>query len=92
LELPALVDEMQGRLPRYLSILFLLQNVDDRVATTLGLLRRQGFSVAAVLNQHELDGAMESEARLVAERIEVFPLPNESSIPSVCRNMMANRS
>lgn len=92
LELPALVEEMQGRLPRYLSILFLLQNVDDRVATTLGLLRRQGFAVAAVLNQHELDGAMESEARLVAERIEVFPLPNESSIPSVCRNMMANRS
>ena len=86
-----LLMETQNRLSRQLSVLVFLQQVDDSMALTLGLLRRRGFAVSAILNQHDEDGLQDSAARLVAYHIPVFTLPDEESIPIVCRDMLLAR-
>lgn len=83
-----LLMETQSRLSRQLSVLVFLQIVDDELALALGLLRRRGFSVSAIVNQHETDGLQDSAARLVAYHIPVFALQDEASIPVVCRDML----
>jgi uncharacterized protein (DUF58 family) len=88
LRLGDLIMETQSRLSRHLSVLVFLQEVDDSAALTLGLLRRRGYAVSAIVNQHDLDGLQDSAARLVAYHIPVFSLPDEESIPIVCRDML----
>ena len=83
-----LLMETQNRLSRQLSVLVFLQQVDDSMALALGLLRRRGYAISAILNQHGLDGLQDSAARLVAYHIPVFTLPDEESIPIVCRDML----
>ncbi len=83
-----LLMETQNRLSRQLSVLVFLQQVDDSMAMTLGLLRRRGFAVSAIVNQHDQDGLQDSAARLVAYHIPIFALPDEESIPIVCRDML----
>jgi len=83
-----LLMETQNRLSRQLSVLVFVQQVDDSMALALGLLRRRGFAVSAIVNQHEKDGLQDSAARLVAYHIPVFALPDEAAIPIVCRDML----
>ena len=83
-----LLMETQNRLSRQLSVLVFLQQVDDSMALALGLLRRRGYAISAIVNQHDLDGLQDSAARLVAYHIPVFTLPDEESIPIVCRDML----
>ncbi len=52
------------------------------------MLRRRGFAVSVIVNQHEQDGLQDSAARLVAYHIPVYALPDEESIPVVCRDML----
>ncbi len=88
MKLVDLLMETQSKLSRQLSVLVFLQIVDDELALALGLLRRRGFSVSAIVNQHERDGLQDSAARLVAYHIPVFALQDEASIPVVCRDML----
>ena len=83
-----LLTESQNRLSRQLSVLVFVQQVDDFMALALGLLRRRGYAVSAIVNQHEQDGLQDSAARLVAYHIPVFALPDEEAIPIVCRDML----
>ena len=83
-----LMMETQSRLSRQLSVLVFLQQVDDEIALTLGLLRRRGYSVSAIVNQHDQDGLQDSAAKLVSYHIPVFALPDEAAIPIVCRDML----
>ncbi len=83
-----LLMETQSRLSRQLSVLVFLQLVDDELAMALGLLRRRGFSVSAIVNQHDQDGLQDSAAKLVSYHIPVFALPDEAAIPIVCRDML----
>ena len=80
--------ETESRLSRQLSVLVFVQQVDEQMALTLGLLRRRGYAVSAIVNQHDQDGLEDSAARLVANHIPVFALPDEDSIPIVCRDML----
>ncbi|HUP81962.1 MAG TPA: DUF58 domain-containing protein, partial [Pirellula sp.] len=75
-----LLMETQYRLSRQLSVLVIVQQVGDSMALALGLLRRRGFAVSAIVNQHEKDGLQDSVARLVAYHIPVFALPDEAAI------------
>ena len=84
----ALFTETQSRLSRQLSVVVLVQQVDDAMALAIGLLRRQGYSVTAIVNQHAQDGLEESAGRLLAYHVPVFLLPNEESIPQVCRDLL----
>jgi len=83
-----LLQETQDRLSRQLSVLVLVQEVDDAMALALGLLRRRGYAVSVIVNQHELDGLQDTAARLVAYHIPVFAMPNEETIPVVCRDLL----
>jgi uncharacterized protein (DUF58 family) len=91
LRMDALLTETQSRLPRQLSIVVLMQVIDDATALYLGLLRRRGFAVSVIVNQHELDGFEASAAKLVANHLPIYQLSDESSIPAMCREMMFTR-
>ena len=88
LRLGDLLMETENRLSRQLSVLVFVQQVDESMALTLGMLRRRGYAVSVIVNQHDQDGLQDSAARLVAYHIPVFALPDEESIPVVCRDML----
>ena len=88
LKFAELLMETQSRLSRQLSVLVFLQIVDDETALTLGLLRRRGYSVSAIVNQHDQDGLQDSAAKLVSYHIPVFALTDEAAIPIVCKDML----
>ena len=83
--------ETQNRLSRQMSVLLLVQQVDDSMALSIALLRRRGFAVSVIVNQHDLDGLQDSAAKLIAYHIPVFVLPDEESIPIVCRDALVTR-
>jgi nucleoside-diphosphate-sugar epimerase len=91
MQLSDLIMETQNRFSRQLSVLMLVQQVDDAMALALGLLRRRGFAVSAIVNQHDLDGLQDSAAKLMAYHVPVFALPNEESVPTVCRDALVNK-
>lgn len=91
LRLEELISETESRMPRQLSILFIVQRVDDSMALSMGLLRKRGFSVSVILNRHPLDSMEETAASLIAQRLPVYPLTDEESIPSVCTNLLLMR-
>lgn len=91
LNLCQLLSETQSRLPRQLAILVILQTVNEEAALSLALLRKQGFSVSVIVNQHTLDGADDAAAMLVGQRLPVYALPDEQSVPTVCQNMLLMR-
>jgi uncharacterized protein (DUF58 family) len=80
--------ETESRFSRQLSVIVILQNVDDESAFALASLKRRGYSVCAVINQHSQDGLSDSAAKLVACHIPVYALPNESSVQNVCREIL----
>ena len=80
--------ESQNRLSRQLSVIVIVQEVDDQSALALGLLRRRGYSVSVIVNQHEQEGLQDTSAKLVAYHIPVFAMQSEASIPMVCREML----
>lgn len=88
LSLSDLLLEAQNRLSRQLSVIIVLQQVDDASALAIGLLRRRGYAVSAIVNQHEQDGLQDSAAKLIAYHVPVFALPNEEAIPTVCRDLL----
>ena len=91
LNLCQLLSETQSRLPHQLAILVILQTVNEEAALSLALLRKQGFSVSVIVNQHTLDGADDAAAMLVGQRLPVYALPDEQSVPTVCQNMLLMR-
>lgn len=91
MQLSDLIMETQNRFSRQLSVLVLIQQVDDAMALALGLLRRRGFAVSAIVNQHDLDGLHDSAGKLMAYHVPAFALPNEESVPTVCRDALVNK-
>lgn len=91
LRLEELIAETESRMPRQLSVLFIVQSVDDSMALSMGLLRKRGFSVSVILNRHLLDSMEDAAASLIAQRLPVYPLGSEESIPSVCTNLLLMR-
>jgi uncharacterized protein (DUF58 family) len=88
LDLGDLLSETESRFSRQLSVIVILQQVDSKSAFALESLKRRGYSVSAVVNQHPEDGLTDSAAQLVACHIPVYALPNESSVQNVCREIM----
>lgn len=88
LALADLFFEVEGRLPRTLSLLVIVQQVDDAMALALGMLRRRGFSVSVIVNQHPEEGLHDSAAKLITHNLPVFSLPNEESVPRVCTELL----
>ncbi len=90
LTLPELLIELQGRLSRDATVLVIVQEVDEAAALALGMLKRQGYSVAAIVNNYENDAFETATARLIAQRIGVYHLLDESSISHLCTELVGS--
>ena len=88
LKLPDLILESQDRLPRDATILVILQEVDEPAALSLGMLRRQGYSVATIVNNYDNDVYSQAVGRLMAQHIAVYHLLDEQSIPGICKELV----
>lgn len=86
--LEELLFESQSRLPRDASVIVILQQVDDTAALALGMLRRQGYSVSAIVNNYDNEAFTSAVGRLLAQQITVFHLLDEESIPQICKEMV----
>ncbi len=86
--LEELLIETQSRMPRDASVLVILQEVDESAALALGLLRRQGFAVAAIVNNYENEAFATAAARLMSQHIAVYHLLDENSIPEICKSLV----
>lgn len=88
LKLPELLIESQSRLSRDATVLVIVQDVDEEAALALGMLKRQGYSVAAIVNNYENDAFDTATSRLMAQRIAVYHLLDETSIAHICTQMV----
>ena len=88
LKLPDLLVETQSRMSRDATVLVIVQEVDDAAALALGMLKRQGYSVAAIVNNYENDAFESATARLMAQRISVYHLLDEQAIAHICTQMV----
>ena len=88
LQLPQMLIESQSRLARDASVIVIVQEVDETAALALGLLRRQGYAVSAIINHHEQDVVNQAAGRLIAERIPVAHLHDEQSISRICSALL----
>jgi hypothetical protein len=79
--------ETQSRLPRMMSLIAIVQQIDDAGALSLAMLRRRGFAITVIVNQVD-EAYMDTAARLVAHNIPTLPLHDETSIATVCRRWM----
>lgn len=80
--------EAQSRMPRDATVLVILQNVTESAAMALGMLARQGYSVAAVVNNYEDEALQIAVGRLLANRVAAYHLHDETSIPQICKEMI----
>lgn len=80
--------QTQSRMPRDATVLVIVQNVTESAAMALGLLARQGYSVAAIVNNYEDEALQVAVGRLLANRVAVYHLLDESSIPQICKEMI----
>lgn len=80
--------QTQSRMPRDATVLVILQNVTESAALALGMLARQGYSVAAIVNNYEDEALQIAVGRLLANRVAAYHLHDETSIPQICKEMI----
>jgi uncharacterized protein (DUF58 family) len=88
LEFPELLTEIQSRLPRDASIIVIVQQVEDQTSLALGMLAQQGYAVSAIVNQYDQQAVHGATAMLLSQRIPVYHLHDESSIPGLCQKIL----
>lgn len=88
LTLPELVTETMDRMPRDASVIALLSEVPEPTVIALGLLRRQGYAVSAIINTYEASDFSAAAGPLVAQGFDVHHLRDLASIVAVCRSFM----
>jgi uncharacterized protein (DUF58 family) len=81
---PQLVHESVQRLSRSATVLAMLSIVTPQHAIALGMLRRRGFAVAAIVNVYDPHRYAEFAGLLIAEGIEVSQLTDRMAIPHLC--------
>jgi uncharacterized protein (DUF58 family) len=86
--LEELLLETQSRMPRDASVLVILQEVDESAALALGMLRRQGYSVSAIVNNYDNEAYTAAVGRLLAQHIAVYHLLDEDSVATICKEMV----
>ncbi len=87
LTLPQLLSETESRLPRMLSILAIVQQLDEAGALSLAMLRRRGFAVTVIINQSK-DEYLETAMQLASHRLPTLSLQDESSISDLSQRWL----
>ena len=85
LTLAQLIEETASRMPRDATVIAILPGSSLESALALGMLRRRGFSVTAILNLFETYDFADAAAPFLAEGLEVRQLRDEQSIVEICR-------
>ncbi|MCA9127863.1 MAG: DUF58 domain-containing protein [Planctomycetales bacterium] len=88
LPIEELLIEIQSKMPRDATVLVIVQEVSESAALALGLLRRQGYSVAAIVNNYDNEAFTTAVGRLLAQYIAVYHLFDEQSIPQICKTLV----
>ena len=88
LDLPALVAETVGRVPRDATVIALLPAASMEAIVALGDLRRRGFAVAVVLNLHDEYDFAQASGPFLADGIETHHLKDESALLTICRRFV----
>lgn len=79
-----LVSEMSSRLPRDATVIAVLPAVSLETAFALGMLRRRGFAVTAVVIAFDPEEFRECAGRLLAQRIDAHQVSDEASLSALC--------
>ncbi|MEZ6134010.1 MAG: DUF58 domain-containing protein [Pirellulaceae bacterium] len=88
LRLDELLVEAESRIARDTTVLVIVQEVNETAALALGMLRRRGFSVSAIVNNFDNEAYTSAVGRLLAQHIVVYHLLDERSIPTICKDMV----
>jgi uncharacterized protein (DUF58 family) len=94
LTFPQLIDEISSGLTRDATVIAIIRDAPIETAVALGALRRQGFSVTAIVALSEEERLPDWAAppvwaeRLLAEGIEFRHINDEASIAEVCSEQM----
>lgn len=88
LRLDELILETQSRLPKMLSLIVVVQRVEEAGLLALEMMRRRGYALTIMLNCHRED-YLEHAGRLVAARLSVVPLHDEESIGGFLKQQAA---
>jgi uncharacterized repeat protein (TIGR01451 family) len=85
LALPQLMTEASSRLPRDATVIVVMPGADEVTALALGNLRRRGYAVTAILVMLEEEDLYVTQARLVAQGLEVRHVTNRRTVAAVCQ-------
>ncbi|MFM7977380.1 MAG: DUF58 domain-containing protein [Pirellula sp.] len=84
LKLDQLLIETESRLPKLLSLIAIVQRVDEAGLLALEMMRRRGFALTVMLNCHQ-DEYLDHAGKLIAARLPVVPLYDEESLRQYLR-------
>lgn len=84
LTLPQTVLETSSRMPRDATVIAILPRVTPEIAIALGMLRRRGLAVIAIVNVFEQQEYADAAGPLIAEQIETRHLHSEESVVEIC--------
>ena len=85
LTFPQLLQEADDRLPRDATVLVILPGVTEETAIALGMLRRRGLAVTALLNMFDEYEFAQAAGALLAAGVDARHLKDRDSIRSICR-------
>ncbi|MFN9348883.1 MAG: DUF58 domain-containing protein [Planctomycetota bacterium] len=84
LKLDQLLIETESRLPKLLSLIAIVQRVDEAGLLALEMMRRRGYALTVMLNCHQ-DEYLDHAGKLIAARLPVVPLHDEESLREYLR-------
>ena len=84
MNLQTLLVESTSQLPRDATVIAIVSEMNMERAIALGSLKKQGYSVVAIVNTFDDDRFIQTTAPLLAEGIGAMHLKNEDSIRTIC--------
>ncbi len=84
LTLPELLVEAGSQLPRDATVIAIVSEMNMETAIALGNLKRQGYSVVAIVNTYSEERFAHTTGPLLAEGIGAMHLQDEDAIRSIC--------
>jgi hypothetical protein len=91
LDLGSLLADTSGRVPADATIIAIVCGVTIETALALGMLRRAGFAVTALVNSHDDEHFVRISGLLLEQGIDSRILRDEESVGGICRDQMKGR-
>ena len=82
--LPRLLIEAASQLPRDATVIAIVSEMNMERAIALGNLKKQGYSVVAIVNSFDQERFVQTTGPLLAEGIGAMHLKDEDSIRNIC--------